>query len=180
MAYMFRGASSFNQSLCPWAALLPSDVKDKNAVDAFLETDCPHTSDPNLSSSSPGPFCYICAPTGPAGTSYVGEGYCRSGVTGGVLGSVDLCWTHRSVRSVSDCNALCNRTDPTATLGFAYGVGDSWDGRCGCYHEEGYFLGTLGGAVPDGFENCGTRSSSDGDVNGVFPVTGTFCYSIDS
>ena len=54
---MFYGALSFNQRLCAWGQNLSPSA---NAFGMFLNTSCPSTADPNLTSIPPGPFCHPC------------------------------------------------------------------------------------------------------------------------
>merc|ERR1711957_559128 len=54
---LFYAASSFNQDLCSWGDKLDLSASVENA---FEDSGCPNTGDPNLSASPPGPFCYSC------------------------------------------------------------------------------------------------------------------------
>ncbi|CAJ1960616.1 unnamed protein product [Cylindrotheca closterium] len=58
MARMFFAASSFNQNLCAWGPRLSGNVDvDRMFLDA---TQCPSTTNPNLSANPRGPFCHVC------------------------------------------------------------------------------------------------------------------------
>ena len=59
MWQMFAGATAFNQDLCAWGEHLASSAAVNNAFGGGAG--CPETSDPNLSLSTPGPFCYTCS-----------------------------------------------------------------------------------------------------------------------
>lgn len=56
---MFHYATSFNQTLCRWGALM--DVNETTTESMFASTGCPSTSDPDLESNPPGPFCVSCS-----------------------------------------------------------------------------------------------------------------------
>jgi hypothetical protein len=53
MEFMFDGASSFNQNLCPWGAKLPT----ASVGNMFLNSGCPNTSNP---AGLTGPWCSLC------------------------------------------------------------------------------------------------------------------------
>lgn len=59
MEEMFQGAESFSQDLCPWGSLLPAQHNLTNH--AFLGSGCMDQSDPDVTASPPGPFCFACA-----------------------------------------------------------------------------------------------------------------------
>ena len=54
---MFSGASSFNQSLCAFGSIIS---KNATVAGMFRNTACPDQSDPNLTATPPGPFCFKC------------------------------------------------------------------------------------------------------------------------
>lgn len=58
---MFDGASSFDQNLCSWGALVPVNA---DVTRMFLGTSCPSKLDPHLFRSNHGPFCYDCRAKG--------------------------------------------------------------------------------------------------------------------
>ncbi|CAJ1968333.1 unnamed protein product [Cylindrotheca closterium] len=58
MKEMFSQASSFNQNLCAWGSRLP--FIGVFVDDMFDNQSCPSTSEPNLRSETPGPFCHFC------------------------------------------------------------------------------------------------------------------------
>lgn len=53
----FAFASSFDQDLCAWGALLGPNVL---VADAFAQSRCEAREDPTLNASPPGPFCKVC------------------------------------------------------------------------------------------------------------------------
>jgi hypothetical protein len=57
---MFYDASAFNQDLCMWGQSISSGVT--NLGDMFAETSCENgiATTPDLSTTPPGPFCYMC------------------------------------------------------------------------------------------------------------------------
>ena len=55
---MFYRATSFWQDLCAWCPQLDPSVK---VGIMFYGMGCPMTSDPNLTASPLGPFCYVCS-----------------------------------------------------------------------------------------------------------------------
>ena len=57
MDNMFDGATAFGQDLCLWG----TKYTDTNSItDAFRNTACPSTLDPNLFASPKGPWCHGC------------------------------------------------------------------------------------------------------------------------
>ena len=64
MYQMFRGASNFSQNLCAWGTMLLLAKETATPVvrvrGMFRGTSCPNQTDPDLSASPPGPFCFNC------------------------------------------------------------------------------------------------------------------------
>jgi hypothetical protein len=60
MKFMFYGASSFNQNLCPWGPKLPTAITYASYASAvgnmFYNSGCPDTSNPEGRS---GPWCAV-------------------------------------------------------------------------------------------------------------------------
>jgi surface protein len=59
MYQMFKDAKSYNGDLCDWGSRIDTLI---DVTDMFTDTSCPVTSDPDLSTSPPGPFCVGCSP----------------------------------------------------------------------------------------------------------------------
>lgn len=64
MSMMFDGASAFAENLCSWGKKLSTrSTATQNTIlvaDAFVDTNCQNTADPDLSLSPAGPFCSAC------------------------------------------------------------------------------------------------------------------------
>jgi surface protein len=58
MDLMFNGATSFRYDLCKWVEHVPKDLV--NTYGVFTMSNCPNANDPDLSTYSPGPFCFDC------------------------------------------------------------------------------------------------------------------------
>jgi len=56
----FVSAPSFNQNLCAWGARLPDTVELSQSPEIFEWSGCPEGSNPDLTLSTPGPFCQAC------------------------------------------------------------------------------------------------------------------------
>lgn len=59
MSMMFDGASAFAENLCSWGGKLNTQT-NVLVTDAFVDTNCQNTADPDLSTSPAGPFCAVC------------------------------------------------------------------------------------------------------------------------
>lgn len=50
-------AQTFSQNLCAWGVRIHNSVSVENA---FVQSGCPATNDPDLLAGPPGPFCFSC------------------------------------------------------------------------------------------------------------------------
>jgi hypothetical protein len=68
LANMFLNATAYNQNLCLWSSKIQN--KSISVTDMFVNTSCPLTNDPVLTTDPSGPWCYTCtSPSSPSSAS---------------------------------------------------------------------------------------------------------------